>query len=52
MHTVEGGLEVTSSGFIGGSSHHLMHQLELQEQRCARPIKAHVIADSWLAFFY
>src|ERR1035441_6842355 len=52
MHTVEGGLEVPSSGFIGGSSHHLMHRLELQEQRRTRPIKTHVIADSWLAFFY
>src|SRR5271157_2785414 len=52
MHTVERGLEVPSFGFIGISSHHLMHQLELQEQRRTRPVKAHIIANSRLAFFY
>ena len=36
---------------IGSSSHHLMHQLELQEQRRAWAVKPHVIADPRLAFF-
>ena len=51
MHAVERGLEVPSFGFISISSNHLMHQLELQEQRNAGSVKAHVIAYSRLAFF-
>ena len=51
MHAVERGLEVPYSGLISISSDHLMHQLELQEQGNAGPVKAYVIADSRLAFF-
>lgn len=52
MHAVERRLEMPPFSLIGSSSHHLMHQLELQEQRRARPVKPHVIAKSRLAFFY
>src|ERR1019366_572945 len=52
MHTVEGRLEVPSLRLIGISFYHLMHQLELQEQRRAGQVKTHVIAASGLAFFY